>query len=161
MLSTRINAQFVQKLVKKFYQKEIPNCFVLWVCQRCKSPLTYTEFSLVSLNIFILHRLRNKFLQLILISLDSASWELHQYSRRMCGPIRNLSSHILSIQPSLNFYYSKQNEAKRKINLSQKNAFSCKHMYVFSLIVWCRVHFFLIINIVAINATIAAFQEFF
>ena len=31
------------------------------------------------LNIFILHRLRNKFLQLILISLDSASWELHQY----------------------------------------------------------------------------------
>ena len=34
----------------------------------------------LSLNIFILHRLRNKFLQLILISLDSASWELHQYS---------------------------------------------------------------------------------
>ena len=28
----------------------------------------------ISLNIFILHRLRNKFLQLILISLDSASW---------------------------------------------------------------------------------------
>ena len=41
------------------------------------------------LNIFILHRLRNKFLQLILISLDSASWELHQYSRRMCGPMKN------------------------------------------------------------------------
>ena len=40
---------------------------------------------LFSLNIFILHRLRNKFLQLILISLDSASWELHQYSRRMFG----------------------------------------------------------------------------
>ena len=43
----------------------------------------------ISLNIFILHRLRNKFLQLILISLDSASWELHQYSRRMCGPMKN------------------------------------------------------------------------
>ena len=43
----------------------------------------------LSLNIFILHRLRNKFLQLILISLDSASWELHQYSRRMCGPMKN------------------------------------------------------------------------
>ena len=43
----------------------------------------------VSLNIFILHRLRNKFLQLILISLDSASWELHQYSRRKCGPMEN------------------------------------------------------------------------
>ena len=36
----------------------------------------------LSLNIFILYRLRNKFLQLILISLDSASWELHQYSCR-------------------------------------------------------------------------------
>ena len=44
---------------------------------------------MLSLNIFILHRLRNKFLQLILISLDSASWELHQYSRRMCGPMKN------------------------------------------------------------------------
>ena len=44
---------------------------------------------ILSLNIFILHRLRNKFLQLILISLDSASWELHQYSRRMCGPMKN------------------------------------------------------------------------
>ena len=43
----------------------------------------------LSLNIFILHRLRNKFLQLILISLDSASWELHQYSCRMCGPMKN------------------------------------------------------------------------
>ena len=43
----------------------------------------------LSLNIFILHRLRNKFQQLTLISLDSASWELHQYSRRMCGPMKN------------------------------------------------------------------------
>ena len=42
-----------------------------------------------SLNIFILHRLRNKFLQLTLTSLDSASWELHQNSRRMCGPMKN------------------------------------------------------------------------
>ena len=33
--------------------------------------------------------MRNKFLQLILISLDSASWELHQYSCRMCGPMKN------------------------------------------------------------------------
>ena len=33
--------------------------------------------------------MRNKFLQLILISLDSASWELHQYSRRMYGPMKN------------------------------------------------------------------------
>ena len=38
-----------------------------------------------NLNISILHRLKNRFLQLILNSLDSASWELHQYSRRMCG----------------------------------------------------------------------------
>ena len=29
------------------------------------------------------------FLQLILISLDSASWELHQYSCRMGGPMEN------------------------------------------------------------------------
>ena len=43
----------------------------------------------VSLNIFILHRLRNKFLQLILISLDSTSCELHKYSHRMCGPTKN------------------------------------------------------------------------
>ena len=43
-----------------------------------------------SLNTFVLHRLRNKFLKLILISLDSASWELHKYSRRMCGPIKIL-----------------------------------------------------------------------
>ena len=42
-----------------------------------------------SLNIFILHRLRNKFVQLILIPLDTAFWELHQYSRRMCGPMKN------------------------------------------------------------------------
>ena len=42
-----------------------------------------------SLNIFILHRLRDKFLQLILISVDSASWELHQYSRRKFGPMKN------------------------------------------------------------------------
>ena len=37
----------------------------------------------------MLHRLRNKFLQLMLISLDSASRELHRYSRRMCGPMKN------------------------------------------------------------------------
>ena len=43
-----------------------------------------------SLNIFILHRLRNKFQKLILMSLDSASWELHQYSRRMCGPMKKI-----------------------------------------------------------------------
>ena len=41
-----------------------------------------------SLNIFIVHRLRKKFVQLILFSPDSAAWELHQYSRRMCGPIK-------------------------------------------------------------------------
>ena len=33
--------------------------------------------------------MRNKFLQLILISLDSASWELHQYLRQTCGPMKN------------------------------------------------------------------------
>ena len=32
--------------------------------------------------------IENKFLQLILISLDSASWELHQYLCRMCGPMK-------------------------------------------------------------------------
>ena len=52
-------------------------------------PPNSISFYQFSLNIFILHRLRNKFLQLILISLDSASWELHQYSRRMCGPMKN------------------------------------------------------------------------
>ena len=40
------------------------------------------------LSIFISHRLRNMFLQLILISLDSTSWELHQHSSRMCGPMK-------------------------------------------------------------------------
>ena len=54
------------------------------------------DFYDISLNIFILHRLRNKFLQLILISLDSASWELHQYSRRMCGPMKNPKVEIRS-----------------------------------------------------------------
>ena len=38
---------------------------------------------------FILRRLRNTFLQLITISLDSASWELHQYSHRLCGPMNS------------------------------------------------------------------------
>ena len=33
--------------------------------------------------------MRNKFLQLIPFSLDSASLELHQYARRMCGPMKN------------------------------------------------------------------------
>ena len=41
-------------------------------------------------SVFILHRLRNEFLQLILISLDSASWELHKYSRRICGPMKKI-----------------------------------------------------------------------
>ena len=70
-----------------------------FLCVSCKSLLkkfllfpqvfsTLYEIFL-SLNIFILHWLRNKFLQLILISLDSASWELHQYSHRMCGPMKN------------------------------------------------------------------------
>ena len=43
---------------------------------------------LVRLNIFISYRLRNKFLQLMLISLDSASCELHRYSRQMCGRVK-------------------------------------------------------------------------
>ena len=44
------------------------------------------------LNIYILHQLRNKFLQLILISLNSASSELHQYSNRMYGPLKKSQS---------------------------------------------------------------------
>ena len=40
------------------------------------------------LSIFIFHRLRNKFLHLLPISLASASWELHQYLRRMLGPMK-------------------------------------------------------------------------
>ena len=43
----------------------------------------------LNLEILILHRLRNKFLQHILISVDSASWELHQSSRRICDPMKN------------------------------------------------------------------------
>ena len=55
--------------------------------------LTACSYTLsLSLDIFILHRLRNKFLQLILISLDSAFWKLHQYSRRMCGAMKNSQS---------------------------------------------------------------------
>ena len=50
------------------------------------------SFARFNLNIFILHRLRNTFLQLILISLDSASWELHQYSHRTCGPMKTSQS---------------------------------------------------------------------
>ena len=46
------------------------------------------QMHLFSLNIFIFHGLRNKFIQLILNSRDSASLELHQYSRRMCGPMK-------------------------------------------------------------------------
>ena len=49
-------------------------------------------FCSFSLNISILHRLRNKFSQLILISTDSASWELHQYSRQMCGLMKKSQS---------------------------------------------------------------------
>ena len=51
-----------------------------------------------SLNIYFLHRLKNKFLQFILIYLDSASWELHQYSRRMCGPMKNPKVETLRTQ---------------------------------------------------------------
>ena len=32
--------------------------------------------------------MRNVFLQLMLISLDSASWELHLHSLQMCGPMK-------------------------------------------------------------------------
>ena len=52
--------------------------------------INVTQNLILSLNIFILHRLRNKFLQLILMFLDSASWELHQYSRRMCEPMKKI-----------------------------------------------------------------------
>ena len=38
----------------------------------------WTTIKGTSLNIFILHRLRNRFSQIILISLDYAFWELHQ-----------------------------------------------------------------------------------
>ena len=63
------------------------NCYrqaALTICEparQVKFLVCYCQFGF-SLSMFILHRLRNKFLQLILISLDSASWELHQYSRR-------------------------------------------------------------------------------
>ena len=59
-----------------------------------------------SLNIFILHQLRD----IILISLDSASWKLHQYSRRMCGPMkiskltpapRNRTRELMFARPTL------------------------------------------------------------
>ena len=77
-----------------------PKCFLpvmitffhfrqIWNCRLQSLSIWKSEICCLSLNIFILHRLRNKFLQLILISLDSASWELHQYSRRMCGPMKN------------------------------------------------------------------------
>ena len=43
-----------------------------------------------SLNICILHGLRNKFLHLILISIDSAFWELYKYLGRICVPMKIL-----------------------------------------------------------------------
>ena len=57
--------------------------------QNVQSDLLSTVFTFCyffSLNTFILHRLRNKFLRLKVISLDFAFWDLHQYSHRMCGP---------------------------------------------------------------------------
>ena len=91
--------------LKPVYYDSTPVCQdLMYVCQDfmpasqdlfivkdvCAASYSVSEvYKPFSLNIFILHRLRNKFLQLILISLDSASWELHQYSRRMCGPMRN------------------------------------------------------------------------
>ena len=56
----------------------------------CKCSL-FGPVYIFSLNIlvFTLHQLRNKFLQLILIFLHSASWELHQYSHQICGPINS------------------------------------------------------------------------
>ena len=66
---------------------------LIYLFSECREKCNFSNNSSnvlsLSLNIFILHRLRNKFLQLILISLDSASWELHQYLRRMCGPMKN------------------------------------------------------------------------
>ena len=38
----------------------------------------------------------NKFLQLILISLDSAYWELHQYFHRICGQMNSSKVDIRS-----------------------------------------------------------------
>ena len=60
------------------------------------STLKVTVTLTFSVNILIIHRLRNKFLQIILISLDSASWELHQYPHRMCGPMKNPEVETLS-----------------------------------------------------------------
>ena len=61
-----------------------------WVSIHKPFSRTFYVLSL-SLSIFILHRLRNKFLQLtgILISLDFASWELHRYSCRIRGTMKN------------------------------------------------------------------------
>ena len=47
------------------------------------------DLSYFSINISILLRLRNKFSRLILIALDSASWELQQWSLRKCGPVNS------------------------------------------------------------------------
>ena len=77
-------------------------------------PLLF-HFNLVqlslSLNIFILHPMKNKFLQLILIiSLDFASWELHLYSSRTYGPMKiskltpapgNRTRHLMIGRPTL------------------------------------------------------------
>ena len=64
------------------------------------------------LNIFILHRLRNNFLQLLPISLDSASWELHKcpysqehslsFSARFANFEWNITSDWLSQSDVLN-----------------------------------------------------------
>ena len=37
---------------------------------------------------FILHLLRNKLLQLVLIYFDSASWEIHQFLYQTSGPLK-------------------------------------------------------------------------
>ena len=52
--------------------------------------ISFASMSEFSINTFILHRLRKKFLQVIPvpISLYSASWELRQYSHRVRGTMK-------------------------------------------------------------------------
>ena len=82
----------------------------------------------LSLNI-VLHQLRSKFLQFVQSSLDSASWELHQYPRRMCGPMKipkltrisgNRTRDLVFARPTL-FLKITDTKKKKKNNNNNNN----------------------------------------
>ena len=85
----------------------------------------WTERAIWYLISTVLHRKRNKFLQHILISIDSASCKLHQSYGREFEYQERVSTLRFFIGPHIRrrYWYSSQEAESREISISCKNLF--------------------------------------